>query len=81
MSDNDASRQQEILRGLESLGARMRRLVVAVVLMALALFLTVSVVFGYLVEFHAGEALLRGAVAASAAIVGFGFGFFAGRRR
>lgn len=81
MQDASQSEWRAIRDAIETLQGRVRRLVIAVVLMALALFLTVAVVFGYELEFHAGEPLLRGAVAVGTAILGFAFGFFAGRRR
>jgi hypothetical protein len=81
-SDTDSAAAQRRL--LESVHGRVRALTVAVVLMALALFLVVAVVFGYLVEFHGGEAVLVGATAVGTAVLGFffglGVGWFVGRK-
>jgi len=70
---------QEVLRAVESLRRSVRAFTVAVLLMALALLLTVAVLYGYLVDYHAGEALLQGGVAVGAALLGFGCGWLAGR--
>jgi len=63
---------------LESIYRRVQALTVAVVLMALASFLVVAAVFGYLVDFHGGEPLLVGATAVGTAILGFLFGLGVG---
>ena len=63
---------------LESVYRRVQALTVAVVLMALALFLVVAVVFGFLVEFHGGEAALVGGTAVGTALLGFFFGLGVG---
>jgi len=80
MNENDRQHSDELHAVLQSLRRRMRTLTVAVLLMTLALLLTVAVVFGYIMDFHAGEALLRGAVAVGAALLGFLFGWIARRR-
>jgi hypothetical protein len=77
MSNDNKQLADELYTLLKSLRRRMRMLTVAVVLMALALFMTVAVVFGYLVEYNAGDFLLQGGAATAAGIVGFAFGWFA----
>lgn len=64
----------------EGFQRRIDRLTVAVVLMALVTLLSTAVVFGQLVNWFAGQALLVGGVSAGGALAGFGFGWFAGRR-
>lgn len=81
MSENSSDRDGELHRMLRSTSARLRQLTVAVVLMALALFVFSAVGYGYLVEYHSMEPLLVGSALSAAALVGFGFGFFAGRRK
>jgi len=71
----------ELRRALRSIRARLRQLTVAVVLMALALFVFAAVGYGYLVDFHSMEPLLVGAALSAGAVVSFCFGFFAARRR
>jgi len=70
----------EIAGLLVSVRRRLGRLLVAVSLMTLALILTVAAVFGYLVHVFAGDAMLWGGCTAGAAVLGFFFGFFAGRK-
>lgn len=66
---------------LESMHRRLRRLVVAVTLLALAVFLLAAIQYGSLVNYFAGDTLLYGGTLTGAALLGFGFGWFAGRRR
>ncbi|HPP54581.1 MAG TPA: hypothetical protein PK777_16630 [Thermoguttaceae bacterium] len=65
---------------LEDLQRRVDRLTVAVVLMALITLLSTAVVFGQLVNWFAGQAMLVGGVTLGCALAGFAFGWFAGRR-
>lgn len=80
MTDADPKQQpEELSEMLERLLRRVRALSVAVVLMALALFVLTAAIFGYLVEWHAFEPLLFGGAAVGCALLGFAFGWFAGR--
>ncbi len=79
MSETPSGQDGELRRMLRSIRARLRQLAVAVVLMALALFSFSAVGYGYLVDFHSMEPLLVGSALSAAAVVGFAFGFFAGR--
>ncbi len=81
MSESPSGLDGELRRMLRSICARLRQLTVAVVLMALALFTFTAVGYGYLVEYHSMEPLLLGSALSAAALVGFGCGFFAGRRK
>jgi hypothetical protein len=81
MSDAHPKSYEQVLQSLESVRAWLRRLIIAVVFLALATSLTMAVVFGYLLDFHAGEAAVRGGVPVGTAVLGFGFGLFAGRIR
>ncbi len=84
MTEKLAESSDSVLATLRSMRRGMRILTFVVGLLALGLFLDMAAVFGNLVEYHAGEALLRGAVAVAAGVVGFafgfGFGWFARRR-
>ena len=55
------SEPNEIQKLLKSVRGPLRTLIVVTMLLALAVLLCVVAVFGDLVEYHAGEALLRGA--------------------
>jgi hypothetical protein len=78
--DPDPISPEDLGQVLDSMRRRLGRLTVAVVLMALALFLTAAVVHGQLSNYFAGQATLVGGVAVAAALVGFGLGWFAGRK-
>jgi hypothetical protein len=80
MNDPDPIRQEELLKLLRSCDKRIGRLTVAVVLMALAVFLLFWANFGFLANYFGGDPLLFGGVAVAAALLGFGSGWFAGRR-
>jgi len=80
MTDADPKQQPEESREiLKRLMRRVRALTVAVVLMALALFVLAASIFGYLVDWHAFDPVLYGGAAAGCALLGFAFGWFAGR--
>jgi hypothetical protein len=74
--DPDSPESQRPL--LESVCRRVQALTVAVVLMAMALFLYTAAVFGEIVDYHGGEALLVGGTAVGTAILGFLFGLGVG---
>ncbi|GEM_PF-1024590 len=59
----------------------LRRLTIAVTFLALAVFLLSAAVYGSLVNYFSGDALLFGGTSVGAAVLGFLFGLFAGRRR
>ena len=81
MDDRDSAQQHDLDRSLRSVRRRLRQLTVAVVVMALALFLTCAAVFGRLVNYFGGDEALFGGVGIGAAILGFLFGWFARGRR
>jgi hypothetical protein len=81
MSQSDSRTQQPLEEELFRIAARMRALTVAVVLLALAVLLLFAAQYGALVNFWAGDAMFFGATSIGAALLGFGLGFFAGRRR
>ncbi|MCS7305603.1 MAG: hypothetical protein NZ602_10915 [Thermoguttaceae bacterium] len=76
-SSPDAKDPMMLLQGLQR---RIDRLTVTVVLMALITLTSTAVVFGQLVNWFAGQALLQGGVSLGGTLLGFGFGWFAGRR-
>lgn len=69
-----------LLEGIESIKRRLARLIVSVSLMMLVLILTVSAVFGNLVNYFSGDVLMWGGATAGAAVLGFAIGWFARRR-
>lgn len=77
---HDASRWQQVLGELQSLRRVTGKLTVAVVFMALAVLLLAAAVFGDLINYMAGDVMVFGGVSAGAAILGFVFGVFAGRK-
>ena len=81
MDERDSVQQHDLDRSLRSVRRRLRQLTVAVVVMALALFLTCAAVFGSLVNYFNGDTALFGGVGIGAAILGFLFGWFARGRR
>ena len=81
VDDHDPKQPDESLAMLESMRARLRQLTIAVVLLALAVLLCGAAVFGFLTNYFGGDATLRGSIAGGAALLGFFFGLFAGRRR
>jgi len=59
---------------------RLRRLTVAVTLMALVWAITCATVFGNLVNYFGRDPLMIGSALIGAALLGFGFGWVARRR-
>lgn len=59
---------------------RLQRLTVAVVIMALAMFVSTAVIVGQLATYFAGEPVALWAEGMVLALVGFALGWFAGRR-
>jgi len=78
MEDNDTQQQDEVRVALRSMRRRIGALTLAVIVMALMLALTAAAVFGYLVEFHGGEAALIGGGLVGGALLGFVAGLTAG---
>jgi hypothetical protein len=78
--NTDPQRDNELLIALTAVRRRMRILTVAVILMALAVFVLAGVVFGYLANFFGGEGFMYGGSLIGAAIIGFWCGWFARRR-
>jgi hypothetical protein len=70
----ESNSQQSALTRIEG---KLRWMTVALFAVSLALMLNVAAVFGYLVEFHAGEGLLVGAASAAGVAMGFLFGWLA----
>jgi hypothetical protein len=64
---------------LIAINRKLRWLTAGVFLAALGVFFSVAVLFGYIVDFHAGEGLLIGGACGSGVIVGFLFGWLARR--
>jgi hypothetical protein len=71
---------ERLQEGIESIKRRLARLTVAVSLMTLVLILTVSAVFGNLVNYFSGDVLMWGGATAGAAVLGFALGWFARRK-
>jgi hypothetical protein len=71
---------ERLLEAMESVKRHLRLLIVFVSLMTLALILTVSAVFGNLVNYFSGDVMMWGGATAGAAVLGFLFGWFARRK-
>jgi len=80
MTDPESNQARELREILARLGTRLRRLTVAVVLMALAMFLLTATLLGELINWFAGQPSLFGGATVGAAVLGFAFGWFAGKR-
>jgi len=78
--DEHGPQSDEIRALLQSVGRRLRRLTIAVFLMAMGLVLCAAAIFGELVNWFSRDPLLFGGVTAGAALLGFAFGWLAGRR-
>ena len=72
-SNHDIAEQLAFIRRM------LRRMVVVIGLLCLAVFLLAASVFGYLVNYFSFDPLLVGGVSAGAAVVGFLVGLFVGR--
>ncbi|MHB1038431.1 MAG: hypothetical protein ACYC35_28790 [Pirellulales bacterium] len=70
---------QQLDERISAIQRRLRRLTVAVFLMALALLLCAAAIFGQLVNYFASDPLLYGGATAGAAVTGFVFGWLARR--
>jgi hypothetical protein len=70
----------QLREGIESIKRRLARLTVSVSLMTLVLILTVSAVFGNLVNYFSGDVLMWGGATAGAAVLGFALGWFSRRK-
>lgn len=77
----DANRPPSADEPWTTIAARLRALTIVVALLALAVLLLMAVQYGSLVNYWGGDALFFGATATGAALLGFGIGFFVGRRR
>lgn len=77
MTDPERERLEELQEVLQSMRRRLCRLTVAVVLLALVVLLNSAAVYGYLVNYFSGEVMLYGGTSIGAALLGFGFGWFA----
>ena len=80
MNQPDVPRQDEIHEILAALDRRVRRLTLVAALMALALLLLAASVFGSLVNYFGGDAMLFGGASVGAALLGFAAGWFARQR-
>ena len=80
MNDPDRDEQREDREILGALERRVRRLTVAVVLMGPGLFLLAAAVLGELVNYGFRDVPFFAGVGVGAALVGFAFGWFAGRK-
>lgn len=69
------SSEQTPHAALDRIDRKLRWLTVAIFAVALALTLEIAALFGYIVEFHAGEGLLVGSASASGVALGFLFGW------
>ncbi len=77
MTDSNSPPPEELYVAIQSIRTRLRALFVAVVVMALALILAAGAMFGSLVNYFAGDAMMFGGVSVLAALLGFAFGWIA----
>ena len=80
MSSSESKTPEELRDVLQMVQVRLRRLTVAVILLVLVSVLTTATVFGELVNYFGGDAMMYGGVSVAAALLGFGFGWLAGRK-
>lgn len=81
MPDSDPNRLPPTEELLSRVAARLRALTTVVALLALAVLLLMAVQYGSLVNYWGGDALFFGGTSVGAALLGFGLGWVAGRRR
>jgi hypothetical protein len=72
---------EEIRAAIDAMRGRVRRLMVAVCVLAMIIALNTAVMYGTLENYFAGDAMFRGAVAIGSALIGFFFGWFARGRK
>jgi len=80
-SDPQRDRHEELRHSLEAIRSRLTVLTAAVILLALAFLLVAAAVYGSLVNYFAGEAAIYAAASLGIAVLSFGCGWCAGRRR
>jgi len=73
-------RDEDLQEAIRFIRRRVGLLIVSNYVLALALTVTVAVVFGNLVDYHAADPLMYGGCLAGAAALGFVFGWIARRR-
>ncbi len=80
MSDPTDAPQNECLNQLRQVQRRLRVLTVAIILLALLFAMQGLAVYGSLVNYWNGDARFYGGTSIGAALLGFGFGWFAARK-
>ncbi len=80
MNQPESKSPEELRDVLQMVQLRLRRLTVAVILLALVSALTTAAVFGELVNYFGGDAMMYGGLSVGAALLGFGCGWMAGRK-
>jgi len=80
MEETDRNLPQDLQHALHPLRRQIARLTVIVLILAMVLAVTAMSVFGSLVNYFDGDALLFGSATVGAAFLGFGFGWAARRR-
>ncbi len=78
-SEANGPREENIVRLLRSVWRRLGWLMVAVLVMMLFWMVTIMTIFGSLATYFGGDPLFLGGCFIATALVGFGFGFIAGR--
>jgi hypothetical protein len=79
-NSNDPQTDKELREMLESVRRRLRKLTIAVFLLTLAVLLCSAAIYGDLANYFGGDRALQGGIATLAAVLGFVFGWFAGRK-
>jgi hypothetical protein len=80
MSDSTDPPKDDYLNELRKVSRRLRVLTIAVILLALVVAMLSLEVYGSLVNYWNGDAAFFGGTSLGAALLGFGFGWFARRR-
>jgi hypothetical protein len=80
MTNDETKEKNSLLAAWRTVQRQLKILTIAVMLMALAVFVLAGTVFGYLTNYFSGEAVMYGSSLIGAAIIGFWCGWFARRR-
>jgi hypothetical protein len=78
---NDSHQQDDMREMLDAMQRRLRRLTTAVLLLTLAVVLCAAAVYGNVANYFGGDWMLSGGIPAATALLGFAFGWLAGRKR
>lgn len=75
-----SSADRELRDLLESVRKRLRKLTAAVFLLTLAVLLCSAAIYGDVANYFGGDRVMQGGLATLTGVLGFVFGWFAGRK-